>query len=46
MGFRIWNSQGYCEIAFEEFAGVNYKQRGISTTDQEKIKWNFQGSWF
>ena len=29
-----------------DFPGVNYKQHGISRGDQEKIMWNFQGSWF
>ena len=29
-----------------DFQGVNYKQCGISTDNQEKIMWNFQGSWF
>ena len=29
-----------------EIPGVNTKRSGISKGDQEKIIWNFHGSWF
>ena len=29
-----------------EFPGFNEKQNGILKGDQEKIVWNFQGTWF
>ena len=29
-----------------EIPGVNQKRSGISMCDQEKIMWNFYGSWF
>ena len=29
-----------------KFPEVNKKQTGISKGDQEKIVWNFEGTWF
>ena len=52
--FQKKSKQGFEDMEFPgvltkwqvDFPGVNFKQHVISRGDQEKIMWNFQGSWF
>ena len=45
-GLRIWNFQGYQRNSICNFQELIKNRGEISTDDQEKIMWNFQGSCF
>ena len=45
-GLRIWNFRGIGEIASGFSRGLIKSNVEFSGCDQEKIMWNFQGSWF